>query len=60
MFQQVYSLFAVMSAEGGKGGVMSETAPTCKSHTDEGKDQDDYQACVSHHAGQVNTRDFQK
>lgn len=41
-----------MSADRAKGGVMRKTAPTCKSHTAEGKKQDNYQACVSHHAGE--------
>lgn len=50
----------VISAERGKGGVMKKTAPTCRNHTAEGKEQDDYEACVSHHAGEVKTRDYQK
>lgn len=41
-----------MSAERGEGGVMRKTVPTCRSHTAEGKEQDDYEVRVSHHAGE--------
>lgn len=60
MLEQVCSLFVVKSAERERGGMMRKTAPTCRNHTAEGKEQDDYQECVSHRAGEVNTRDFQK
>lgn len=51
-----FAHFVVMTAEREKGGVMSKTAPTCRSQSTEGKEEDDYKACVSHHVGEVNTR----